>query len=82
MYWDARFPTVITASEIEDLQRKRELRLMAVADITCDFAGSIDFMEKITTIEEPYFVYKPIGRELVDEWRNVTNGVLYCSIEN
>jgi hypothetical protein len=53
-----------------------------VVDITCDLAGSIDFMTKISTIEEPYFVYKPIEREIQDDWKDVTDGILYCSIEN
>jgi len=82
MYWDNRYPTLITASEIQDLARAKDLRLRAVVDITCDYGGSIDFMTKISTIEEPYFVYQPIEREILDDWKDLKHGILYCSIEN
>jgi len=39
-------------------------------------------MTKISTIEEPYFVYQPIEREILDDWKDLKHGILYCSIEN
>jgi alpha-aminoadipic semialdehyde synthase len=60
MYWDDKFPTIITHEEIKSLKEKDELRLLAISDITCDMQGSITFMRKFTTIEAPFFVYDPI----------------------
>ena len=42
-------------------------RLIGVSDITCDYAGSIEFLQKFTTIEEPFVVYDPIKMETSDK---------------
>jgi hypothetical protein len=42
-------------------------RLMLVSDISCDVHGSIEFLERKTSIEKPFFNYDPItGREVSD----------------
>jgi len=39
-----------------------------VSDISCDVHGSIEFLDRTTTIERPFFTYDPItGREVSDE---------------
>jgi hypothetical protein len=37
---------------------------MGCTDISADYAGSLEFTKKFTTIEEPYLVYDPINKEL------------------
>jgi alpha-aminoadipic semialdehyde synthase len=38
-----------------------------VSDISCDVQGSIEFLERTTSIERPFFQYDPItGREVSD----------------
>jgi alpha-aminoadipic semialdehyde synthase len=40
---------------------------MVVADISCDIGGSIEFLERSTTIDRPVFQYDPIrGKEVAD----------------
>jgi hypothetical protein len=34
--------------------------LLLLSDITCDVNGSIEFLERTTTIEEPFFHYDPL----------------------
>jgi hypothetical protein len=40
-------------------------RLLLLADLTCDAKGSIEFLERITTIEKPFFQYDPISKREV-----------------
>lgn len=42
-------------------------RLYAVGDISCDVNGSIEFLEKTTTIDKPFFSYNPDTKEVSDE---------------
>jgi alpha-aminoadipic semialdehyde synthase len=40
---------------------------MLVSDISCDVHGSVEFLERTTSIERPFFQYDPIiGREVSD----------------
>ena len=58
------------------------MRLIAISDVTCDYMGSIDFMRHFTTIEKPFFVYKPENDEIDHNIDNSKEGILYTSIEN
>lgn len=58
------------------------MRLLAISDVTCDYMGSIDFMRHFTTIEKPFFVYRPESDEIVHDIDNTSQGILYNSIEN
>jgi hypothetical protein len=41
---------------------------MIVSDISCDLKGAIEFLERTTTIERPYFQYDPIlQKEIADD---------------
>jgi len=41
---------------------------LVVSDISCDIHGSIEFLERTTTIEKPFFQYDPIiEREEADD---------------
>lgn len=67
IYWDERFPRLLTKDQMRDLYEKDNRRLFAVADISCDVEGSIEFLEKSTTVEQPYFEYDPITGEVSDD---------------
>lgn len=42
-------------------------RLLVVSDISCDVGGSIEFLERSTTIDRPFYNYDPItGKETSD----------------
>jgi len=40
--------------------------LIAIADISCDINGSIEFLEKTTSVEHPFFYYDPIADQIYD----------------
>jgi alanine dehydrogenase len=44
--------------------------------------GSIDFMRHFTTIEKPFFIYRPETDEIIHDVDNSKDGILYNSIEN
>lgn len=63
MYWDARYPRIVTKDYIEQLYSQGTPKLTVIGDITCDPDGSIEFTHKGTEIEDPVFVYNPFTRE-------------------
>lgn len=63
MYWDERYPRIVSKDYLEKLYRKGNPSLTVIGDITCDPDGSIECTFKGTEIEDPVFVYNPETRE-------------------
>lgn len=59
MYWDDRYPRILTKEYLKDLYRKGNPKLTVIGDVTCDPDGSIECTHKGTEIEDPVFVYNP-----------------------
>ncbi|KAI9908468.1 hypothetical protein PsorP6_004023 [Peronosclerospora sorghi] len=57
MYWDNRFPRLVTRDQMRDLSRSRKHKLIGIADISCDIGGSIEFLDRVTEIERPFALY-------------------------
>ncbi|CAH0477243.1 unnamed protein product [Peronospora belbahrii] len=57
MYWDERFPRLITREQIRELRDSGNQKLLGIADITCDIGGSVEFLERNTEIERPFALY-------------------------
>lgn len=62
IYWDKRYPRLITKDYMEKLYSKGTPKLKVIGDISCDVNGSVEFTEKATEIEDPIFVYHPESR--------------------
>jgi len=86
MYWDHRFPRIITINQMKELVEQKRSRLIAVGDISCDTMGSIEFLLKTTSIDQPLFIYDPINGELHDSQTNkdyiYKPGVMFCAVDN
>lgn len=86
MYWDSRFPRLISSDQISDLVESGKSRLIAIGDISCDPQGSIEFLVKTTSIDQPLFIYNPITRECHDISTDhdyiYKDGVLFCAVDN
>lgn len=54
-FFKARF----VAAHTDCTQHELLLRLLLLADITCDVNGSIECLERTTAIEDPFFNYDP-----------------------
>jgi hypothetical protein len=61
MYWDQRYPRLLTKKHIKTLSNGGNVGygLVAIADISCDIGGSVEFMSKSTHVEKPYYLYDP-----------------------
>lgn len=62
MYWDEKYPRIVTKHYLEKLYSKGNPKLTVIGDITCDPDGSIECTHKGTEIEDPVFVYDPFKR--------------------
>ncbi len=59
MYWDSRYPRIVTKSYLKKLFAEGRPKLNVIGDVTCDPDGSIECTHKGTAIEDPVFVYDP-----------------------
>jgi len=66
MYWERKFPRIVTDEQIQELVNKGRSRLLGVCDITCDFQGSVEFLKKFTSIEHPFYVYDIVEKKVFD----------------
>lgn len=61
MYWDERYPRIVTKKALKELFSQGEPKLTVIGDITCDPDGSVECTHKGTEIEDPVFVYDPFS---------------------
>jgi hypothetical protein len=55
-------------------------RLLLVCDISCDVNGSIEFLDRTTNIDSPYYQYDPILRKEISESIS-NNGVTVMGVD-
>eukprot|EP01134_Creolimax_fragrantissima_P007426 CFRG7426T1 len=80
MYWEAQYSRILTTSQMKELCVSGRSRLLALADITADPGGSIEFMSDCTTIDDPFFVYNAATGT---KHKDMTgDGVLIMSVDN
>ena len=63
MYWDARYPRIVTKEYMEKAFKAGMPKLTVIGDVTCDPDGSVELTHKGTKIEDPVFVYNPFTRK-------------------
>lgn len=63
MYWDARYPRIVTKEYMKRAFSKGVPKLMVIGDVTCDPNGSVELTHKGTKINDPVFVYNPFTQE-------------------
>jgi saccharopine dehydrogenase (NAD+, L-lysine-forming) len=79
MYWDTRYPRIVTKDFLEKLYSKCEPMLKVIGDITCDPDGSIECTHKGTEIEDPVFVYDTNKR--IPKMGFEGNGILVMAVD-
>ncbi|MCD4773466.1 MAG: hypothetical protein K8R41_08815 [Bacteroidales bacterium] len=79
MYWDDRYPRIITKDYLEKLYADGNPKLTVIGDVTCDPDGSIECTHIGTEIEDPVFVYDPITRKPTMGY--IGNGLLIMSVD-
>lgn len=59
IYWDKRYPKLITKEYLKKLFAKGQPRLTVIGDISCDVEGSVECTLKPTEIDDPVYIYHP-----------------------
>jgi alpha-aminoadipic semialdehyde synthase len=59
IYWDKRYPRIVTKEYLRKLYSGGKPRLMVIGDISCDVDGSVECTVKPTEIDDPIYVYNP-----------------------
>lgn len=78
MYWEKRFPRLLTTKQLQDLAKKR-CPLIGISDITCDIGGSIEFVNRSTLIDSPFFRYDPLSNSYHHDMEG--NGVVCLAVD-
>ncbi len=59
IYWDPRYPKLITLKDFKELWEKGERKLKIIGDITCDVNGSIELTVRDGDPEHGFLTYIP-----------------------
>ena len=54
IYWDARFPRLLTKQQLKDTTRSP---LISLSDVSADPNGSIELVTRCTKIEDPFLLW-------------------------
>ncbi|MBE0649767.1 MAG: hypothetical protein IH595_02890 [Bacteroidales bacterium] len=79
MYWDTRYPRIVTKDYLEKAYQQKNLKLEVIGDITCDPDGSVEITHKGTPISNPVFVYNPLTKEPLSGFEG--EGVLVMAVD-
>ncbi|VVB10580.1 unnamed protein product [Arabis nemorensis] len=78
MYWEKRFPRLLSIKQLQDLTTKG-CPLVGICDITCDISGSIEFVNRATLIDSPFFRYNTVNNSYYDDMDG--DGILCMAID-
>jgi alpha-aminoadipic semialdehyde synthase len=59
IYWDKRYPRLITQSYLKKLFSQGRPKLSVIGDISCDVQGSVECTLKTTEIDDPIYIFNP-----------------------
>jgi len=79
IYWDVRYPRIVTKDYIEKAYHEKNLKLEVIGDITCDPNGSVEITHMGTPIDNPVFVYNPLTGKPVFGFNG--EGVLVMAVD-
>ncbi len=80
IYWEPKFPRLVTIEEIKQLHRQPNFRLEIIGDITCDINGSIELTVKPTTPDNPVYVFNPDTETVTDGYEG--DGIVIMAVDN
>lgn len=80
IYWEQRYPRLLTRAQMNLL--KGSTKLLTIADISCDIEGSIEFMNKASTIDDPFYYYNYKQDSYTSKQKDPDSEVQIMSIDN
>lgn len=79
IYWDARYPKLITKEQLKKMYAKGRPNLNVIGDISCDIDGSIECTVKPGAIEDPLYVYNPFTGKVTSGYEG--EGILDMAVD-
>jgi len=80
IYWDKRYPRLVTKQCLEALFKHSPPRLRVIGDVSCDTEGAIECNLHSTTPGNPVYVYNPVKQTAEDGIAGP--GVLILAVDN
>ncbi|MFW5741409.1 MAG: bifunctional lysine ketoglutarate reductase /saccharopine dehydrogenase family protein [Myxococcota bacterium] len=81
IYWEPRFPRIVTREWVEQHWAKHEQpTLRVIGDIACDIEGSVEVTLEATTPGDPVYVYEPERKGIVRGVRG--RGPVIMAVDN
>jgi len=68
IYWEKRFPRLLTTSYLKGLYAEGQPRLRVIGDISCDIEGGVEVTVRSTEPDAPVYVYDVRTGEAVEGW--------------
>lgn len=78
MYWEKKYPRLLSTKQFQELM-SRGCPLVGISDITCDIGGSIEFINRTTSIDNPFFRYEPFSDSYHEDMEG--DGVICSSVD-
>ncbi|KAI8929038.1 Saccharopine dehydrogenase-domain-containing protein [Entophlyctis helioformis] len=80
IFWTDKYPRLMTVEQTHQLAVENRLKLLTVADVSCDIHGSLEFMGHASTIDSPTYMYDPIDKVMHNNMEG--RGIQIMSIDN
>ena len=81
IFWNTQYPRFLTKEYIRSIYEKKEkLRLKIIDDISADVNGAIEITEKITSSDNPMFIYNPNTNTIQDGYEG--EGIVIIAVDN
>lgn len=83
VYWEAKYPRIISINEIKEAVASGKSKLLGVCDISADYMGSVEFTSRFTSIEQPFLLYDPINEEFKENMNDANeHSILFHSVDH
>jgi len=83
VYWEAKYPRIITIDELRQGVLNKKSKLLGVCDISADYMGSVEFTSRFTSIEHPFLLYDPLSEEFHEKMDEANdNTILFHSVDH
>jgi alpha-aminoadipic semialdehyde synthase len=81
IFWNTQYPRLLTKKYLKkSFEKKKELRLRVIGDISADVKGAIEITEKTTSPDCPVFVYNPSTDTIEDGYEG--DGIVVMAVDN
>ena len=79
IFWNRQYPRLINKEYLKK-NYNNQIKLKVIGDISVDINGAIEFTEKVTTPDNPVFVYNPNSGEITDGF--TSDGIVVMAVDN